>query len=95
MKKGDHKGLGGNSRRTERKRNRYAASLERRDRMLTNRIAVVDDAVKAAKNHDQVDDLAAQRAALVVRRRKVERLAAGCTVKPSSVFAAMPTGGDR
>ena len=88
MKKGDHKGLGGNSRRTERKRNRYAASLERRDRMLTNRIAVVDDAVKAAKNHDQVDDL-------VVRRRKVERLAAGCTVKPSSVFAAMPTGGDR
>lgn len=89
MKKGDHKGLGGNTRRTERKRNRYATSLERRDRDLSKQIARLDDAKKAAKNHDEVDQLDAERARLMVKLRRVERLAKGCRGKAPSALAAI------
>jgi hypothetical protein len=88
MKKGDHKGLGGNSRRTERKRNRYATNLDKRDSAISKRIAALDDAAKAAKNIHDLPAIQAKRAALVVKLRRVERLSLRSRKQVKSIFAA-------
>lgn len=72
MKKGDHKGVGGNSHRTQRKRNRYATSLDNRDRALSRRISTAEAAKKAG--HPNGDDIPA----LWRKIRKIERLRKGC-----------------